>query len=409
MLDTNLLLAVAFPLVSNFAQIVHIPESSVPHSAQDLVQTVVGSPASPVDLYLKHRDGTEFWLRGGAVGGYSSPHSYFALQEPELLQEYTGNARLNATQALQAASKVFGDLVKRGNPATNGPPTVHEAGFYKGQRIPFFRIVWPNGNGGKSNTASFEVDGRDGRIVRLQLWDWDFFDVAFQKDLANKVNAANVDSPKKIDKPQRPHPSREAVLGAIGTWLRLCQKLGLDPGVNTNIDQVSWRETYLYTNSAPFPVELTSRVTFTNGAFFDFMHGAAFNHFSADACFQAKYMDNPDAGWSQFQGLVQHNWQELASKFESRIGSDLHLTKGLYAKSYPFPRFLGAERGQTGLSRALVYWHRAPPSPGADGALEDVYSYFSAEFDLQTGRVKSVEFHDPKMISALEQILLAPD
>ena len=76
MIDTNQLLSIAFTLISNFTNVVEIPGDHVPTRREDLKEIVVGSPASPLAIYMAHRLGDEFWLEHGVVQQYQSPESF---------------------------------------------------------------------------------------------------------------------------------------------------------------------------------------------------------------------------------------------------------------------------------------------------------------------------------------------
>ena len=67
MVATNELLSMGFGIIASFTNAVQVPVDSVPTKKADLQRYVVGSPRSPVDLFLVHRDGTRFWVTDGAV------------------------------------------------------------------------------------------------------------------------------------------------------------------------------------------------------------------------------------------------------------------------------------------------------------------------------------------------------
>src|SRR5438477_12788280 len=76
MVATNELLSIGFGIIASFTNIVRIPSDAVPTKPDDLKKYVVGSPRSPVDLLLVHRDGTRFWITDGAVSWFCTPGSY---------------------------------------------------------------------------------------------------------------------------------------------------------------------------------------------------------------------------------------------------------------------------------------------------------------------------------------------
>ena len=71
MLDTNTLLTIAFSLISNFTNVVSIPPDAVPQSPADLERCPIGSPSSPIHLFLTGTKGTEFSILGGVVSRYT--------------------------------------------------------------------------------------------------------------------------------------------------------------------------------------------------------------------------------------------------------------------------------------------------------------------------------------------------
>src|SRR6185369_9482790 len=77
MLDTNQLLSIAFSLIANFTNVVHVPPQGVPRSRADLTRIGIINPTTRFDLYLLQREGYHYWIRHGVVQGYASPNSYF--------------------------------------------------------------------------------------------------------------------------------------------------------------------------------------------------------------------------------------------------------------------------------------------------------------------------------------------
>src|SRR6266404_3541684 len=113
MVDTNQLLSIAFTLISNFANVVEIPRQEVPQLREDLTKVLIGSPHSPVDLYLVHKRGSEFWLSDGVVYQYYSPISFFHMQDFSRRTGLVGPATLSSNEVVGQAIQVMGRLVKR--------------------------------------------------------------------------------------------------------------------------------------------------------------------------------------------------------------------------------------------------------------------------------------------------------
>ena len=98
MIVTNALLNVGLTLVASFANLVGIPDNSVPKTPANLRKYIVGSPESPVDMCLFHRDGTSFFISEGVVQRFESPGSYFNLQDRSLVPRYTGVPALSSNK-----------------------------------------------------------------------------------------------------------------------------------------------------------------------------------------------------------------------------------------------------------------------------------------------------------------------
>src|SRR6185295_13042536 len=107
MIATNALLSIGFSIISNFANVVPIPEGYVPQSRSDLQAVVVGSPYSPTDLYLIHKRGTSFWIRDGVVYRYLHPGSLFELQNSDQLYRYEGTSKLTSNDVIRVATETL--------------------------------------------------------------------------------------------------------------------------------------------------------------------------------------------------------------------------------------------------------------------------------------------------------------
>ena len=119
-MDTNAILSVAFAIIANFTNVVYVPPQAVPRSENDLGAYQIGRRYFPLDLYLKHKQGNQFWIREGAVYQYETPESYFSLQDPKLIAKYVVTAKLSSNEVFQLASITVRQLVKNGDPLNRG-------------------------------------------------------------------------------------------------------------------------------------------------------------------------------------------------------------------------------------------------------------------------------------------------
>jgi hypothetical protein len=404
MIDTNALLSIAFSLIANFTNVVPVQPEAVPQNQQDLVKLVVRP--QPLSVYLIHRLGTEFWIDWGIVRGYRSPGSYFT-GESLPPSNYFGTARFTSNDVVEIAARAMRRLAKR-DPLAGAVLVAEPAGRW-GPPIPFFRLKWltkPDPTGAIDTIATAEVDARDGRIVGIKLYDESFMDRAFEKTVLGRVYRPD----PVLQAPRTPalhysKPTTNYVARAIGRWLLFCQRLGLDPGGETNLAEVDWETTVLFTNrdistSAPCCV-----VRFTNGAAFDSAGDTIWGYVAKDAALEGDWTDHPKEYWERFRGQVAVGWTALVTNLEARLAQGLGIAHKAYEPCEASPAVVGGLPGETGLTRALVYWHRLPRLPDSDRAVEDMRSYFYAELDLEQGSVKMLVFQDAKLLSHIDRVL----
>ena len=167
---------------------------------------------------------------------------------------------------------------------------------------------------------------------------------------------------------------------------------------------VNWDATFAYTNpvSRALPA---CRVAFKNGAFFDSLEGVPFNCFCADAAFTGRYMSRSAAAWKPFEGVVSNRWEDLAKNLEIRICRELGLPTSIFEESKPTRILMSAKLGETGLARTLIYWRKLPPLAHGSQAEKTEHSILAAEFDLRTGELKLIDFHNPNLVSRIEAAL----
>jgi hypothetical protein len=373
MFDTNALLSIAFSMIASFTNIVEVPPEAVPTQPGDLQRCVIGrpgsGPGSALHLILTHRKGTEFWIGNGAIYAYSSPGSFFTLQDPSLVPNFMGTTKLTSNDVVQIAEKALRQLVKSGNPLGGGPPKVQQASEYQGRRIPFFRVTWPKPTPGDP-VARVEIDGRTGRIVCLDLLGDGFKDLAFQEEIKKKVNA-----PETIAlKPQPawinfPKPTPEDVTKAIAGWLAFCRVLGLEPGAQTNLADVDWNSSRLSPSSGRgvwsngVCVVHACRIGFKSGARFDSAAGVVSSHFSADGAYYHGNDYRQAGEWKPFEGTPTKPWQEAAKELEARIIEQLGVQKSFFERLHKRLRSPVEDPPGQPLKRAIVAWRLLPPRP----------------------------------------------
>jgi hypothetical protein len=194
-MDTNAILSVALTIISNFAHTVPVAPEAVPRGFDDVVKFTIGRRYFPLDLYLRSKRGDDYWIREGAVTIYNAPKSYFMLQDPRLIPEFVGTARLNSNEVFELANSAVRSSIRVGAPLANIKPLYQAALPYKGQMVPFVRIDWPDpSNPRLLNIARVEVDAGKGVVVSFAQFNEGFYDPARVAQISNLVFA--VEAPK---------------------------------------------------------------------------------------------------------------------------------------------------------------------------------------------------------------------
>jgi hypothetical protein len=402
MVVTNQLLTIAFSIVTNFTSLVEVPTDCVPRTLADIKHYGIGSPSSPIDIGLTQTNGGHFGVCDGVVSYFDSERSVFHEQDPGKLWKYSGTAILTTNEALLLASNTLQRLIvtnhaARGLAATRGAPKVHQAGIYEGQHLPFFKIEWPSITEGPYG-ANIEIDGRTAKVVHLVLFDDVFRDYALDAKIRRQVytpesvpKLGNEDLLSPIKRFHLPQPSTNTAHQAIGAWLQFCYKLGCTPGSQTNVSDINWDLTWLYTNkqiSASAPI---CQIRFKNGACFESINGITISHYPEDACFAGDWDRRPAENWARFRGEVTKDWTALAKRLELRLADKLQIPPNLLALCRAWPRFQPPEVGTRAYKCLVVDWRELPSHPLPIKAKETRLA-FAAEFDLQTGDLKWISF-----------------
>src|SRR5438876_619504 len=186
MVDTNTLLSIGFSIVANFANVVEIPDHASPASLGDLRKYVVGSPRSPVDLFLWDRRGTRFWIEDGAVHRFCTPGSYRD-SSVRSGSQFQGEPKVASDDAVKLAVKALWGLTKGSSPVIHSPPSIRPADTH-GEQAPFYWLTWPlaDPENPRAVAASMEVDARSGLITFLELHDKSFADLSVAREITHR-------------------------------------------------------------------------------------------------------------------------------------------------------------------------------------------------------------------------------
>jgi hypothetical protein len=195
-----------------------------------------------------------------------------------------------------------------------------------------------------------------------------------------------------------PMPSTDDVAKAMPGWLWLCLRLGVKPGVATNVSEVDWDKTLVYTHYWFLSTnDMVCRIVFKTGAVFLSLRGAAIGYIAPDASTQ------PGRGWPYFdpppfKGTIKYRWQDLAEKLQDTLTDRLGIPKECLIPYCPRPgsgAALAALGSNVRERRATILWRTS----SASGYNE--LQGCGAEFDLETGELKELGLTDPAILKAI--------
>jgi hypothetical protein len=209
MLDTNLLLAIAFSAVTNFAHQVPIPHRYVPEAPSNVQIVQFGSLRSPTDMRATVGNGASYLIFDGSVVFFGCEQRFFQKEDPDQIAKYLAKPVLTPEQALALGSNLVQRLVKTGGPLTNGLPRLRQARDYEGQRIPCFIVEWPDpGSTRHSFRAEVDIDGRTGEVVQVRLLDAAFRDREEGRRIEKQAYTPDP-APELPPRPPPPRPTKE--------------------------------------------------------------------------------------------------------------------------------------------------------------------------------------------------------
>jgi hypothetical protein len=225
----------------------------------------------------------------------------------------------------------------------------------------------------------------------------------FTPDPASSARSST--RPQGWQGPPLVHPQTNSVIQTIPLWLAFCSEMGISTGPRTNLADVDWSTSCVYTSSSEPEVSAIIQVRFKSGAFFEYACGAIIGAFAPDCCYAGIFDERTPAEWERFKGPILKHQRDLATNLEAELTSKLGLPAGavqafrvLWGKEDSDPL------GRIGVKRALLEWRNWPWHPGRMVRIAETRAGFRAEFDLETGELKFLKFFDPALVKLLTKV-----
>ena len=167
------------------------------------------------------------------------------------------------------------------------------------------------------------------------------------------------------------------------------------------MQSIDWDETWAVPDGILSDTVAVCKVQFTNGAGLMAFEGTVFGASSPDCCYDGSESRRQEPEWDRFRGRILKNPEDIAKKLERALIEKVGLPAEELRQFTHDPFSRAPEVGTTDLKRMVALWRTWPPNPGRAVSVDETRLGFVAEFDLETGQVKSISFYDPALRRAL--------
>ncbi len=397
MVDTNALVAASLVLISNFCRTVPVSQAMVPTSDSEIARVRVGNASDPAALSLFTSAGAIFQMSGGAIDRYTGADCFYAPPSGNRAPVTAGKLRLTKEEAAKVIRTFLATLLHTNSVSGNASERIWQEGSK-----PFYLCDWKSDNQREKASAFMELDGRSGSITSISLYGRPFHDTNLHAKILAKTYRPPQSPPRRISlNAHLSAPSTNYVLEAIPRWIGFCRRLGLDPGTQTNVDEIDWQNCRLIPHVPVDPLGTNAwRISFKNGVRFYSTDSIPYEHVAADAYFAGDYMSKSKAEKQKAQGLAKLDWRVLSDSLTDRISSGFNIPKSQLSRLHPESVLSVPAPNEKGLIRALIHWTSEAPAPGR--AIINLRYAIAAEFDLRDGSVKLLSFSDSEMLHAIQ-------
>jgi hypothetical protein len=165
----------------------------------------------------------------------------------------------------------------------------------------------------------------------------------------------------------------------------------------SNISDVDWEATFKSESPPSLPPGTLYKIQFRNGASFNCVNETIFAHTCSDAGFVGAWAEKPPDYWRRFEATSTNSWEKLSHELNTMLVEKLGVSRAHLNKFTPTPYVLGAE----GVSHCVVQWYETK----SIGKMpqDSIKTALFAEFDLASGGIKNLMFHDFELLKWKEK------
>ena len=364
---SNAVLVAVLPYFSDVAKKLDLPVS------QPITQADVAGfhvlPFHELTASMLLKNGWVFDFRFGYVSDFSSPHSYFNLQDPDKIPNYYGQVKMSRDKAVQLARDTLKKInVPLEDVFADQEPEVTLPEKIETNTVPRYEITWLDPYGSKG--ADFEINAQTKEVERMLLRSWNL-----QRPPPKTISP----SPAPLDWPAvNPEYARQLIPMMFKAVDEYAQKLSLpipQPLTTNNVAKV------MITDNEGWP---HAEIELTNGWRFIYRHTMVNGYYAPDVFVT---VDKRPFHLKEFQGkwnLTTNQAVELVKKTLAKLNfptNNIHMD---FAPNIIFP----AGNFKQIIPRYFFEWDYE------NAAHDDLQSKVEAEVNADNGKLESLYYDD---------------
>jgi len=394
---SNAMLVAIMPHVSDFAKKLDLPTPQPVNISQ--VRRFNCFPRSDhIGGRIILTNGCAFIFDHGRVENFESPHSYYYLQDPDLIPKFYGPVKLTPTQVLQIAHQAIKKLgytdamLSADRPPQITPPPQNEGHFIARYRIRWYDPTRGHDPNNPPLSIEFEVDAATGQIQMLNMLNPNTYRPDLNLNIrplviGNGPQSMPVGSGWAITPVSQEYAKAflKAIMPQLDDFVKTSGILVKTPIAINDVDMTKYLAEY---NCGFVEGDPRAFIDMQNGSRFLYSHGQIIAFYAPDVM-KLPGRDNPHTfpGYEEFQaqfyGPINMTTNEAVALVRQTIRKLGYSEKALHVDQPPRtygPGWWGTNR----IARCSVEWREANDGP----------TYVNAEVDVAKKSLKSLYIND---------------
>ena len=365
---SDTVLVAVLPLFSDVAKRLGLP---VPQPiTQDDIAGFRVLPFRELTASMLLKNGWVFNFSFGCVQDFSSPNSYFNLQDPGQIPKYFGQVNMNQDEAVELARTMLRKLnIPLEDVFADQEPQVTPPAKIETNTVPRYDVIWIDPYGTKS--AEFEVNAEAKRIERMHLHSWNLHRPP------PTINQPAMMAPSEWPavNPEYAKQLIPLMLKAIETY---AEKLSLPIPLPLTTNNVALAEIH---DNGGWP---HAEITLTNGWRFIYRHTMVNGYYAPDVFVSTA---NRPVHIKEFEGKWNLTTNQAIDLVKRTLAKLDYPTNNIHMDFAPNIIFAAGDFKKI-IPRYFFEWHYK------NAARNDLQSKVEAEVNADSGKLESLYYDD---------------